>query len=159
MVFLFSPTNDPALEKSELKPGDILGTTSLPLLRAPLEFLGIHDSPHDVSTVVESDAASVRPATPTQALYPTPLTNPLPVSYLGSLTTNAYRSFASGTLIPSHIQCIDFALDATGWDATAIDAFSSTLTDFAAVFSSSKLDYGGCSLRPSKLMFLLGHSR
>ena len=46
-----------------------------------------------------------------------------------------------------HIRRIDFALDAAGWGPTALDALSTTLTTFADVFSSSKLDYGECSLR------------
>ena len=47
---------------------------------------------------------------------------------------------------PPHIRRIDLALDAAGWDPTALDALSTTLTTFADVFSS-KLDYGECSLR------------
>ena len=44
-----------------------------------------------------------------------------------------------------------FALDAAGWDPTAIGALSTTLTTYADVFSSSKLDYGECSLRPFEI--------
>ena len=46
---------------------------------------------------------------------------------------------------------MDFALDAAGWGPTALDALSTTLTIFADVFSSSKLDYGECSLRPFEI--------
>ena len=46
---------------------------------------------------------------------------------------------------------IDFALDAAGWDSPAIDALSETLAAYADVFSSSKMDYGECSLRPFKV--------
>ena len=49
--------------------------------------------------------------------------------------------------MPPHIRWIDFALDAAGWDPPAIDALSATLVAYADVFSSSKLDYGECSLR------------
>ena len=49
---------------------------------------------------------------------------------------------------PPPIRRIDFALDAAGWGPTALDALSTILTTFADVFSSSKLDYGECSLRP-----------
>ena len=49
------------------------------------------------------------------------------------------------------IHRIDFALDAAGWGPTALDALSTTLTTFADVFSSSKLDYGECSLRPFEI--------
>ena len=39
-------------------------------------------------------------------------------------------------------------MDAAGRDSPAIDALSATLVTYADVFSSSKLDYGECSLRP-----------
>ena len=50
-----------------------------------------------------------------------------------------------------HIRRIDFALDAAGWDPPVIDALSETLAAYADVFSSSKLNYGECSLRPFKM--------
>ena len=53
--------------------------------------------------------------------------------------------------MPPHIRWIDFALDAAGWDPPAIDALSATLVAYADVFSSSKLDYGECSLRPFEI--------
>ena len=49
------------------------------------------------------------------------------------------------------IRRIDFALDAAGWGPTALDALSTTLTTLADVFSSSKLDYGECPLRPFEI--------
>ena len=52
---------------------------------------------------------------------------------------------------PTHIGRIDFALDAAGWDPTALDALSTTLATFADVFSSCKLDYGECSLGPFEI--------
>ena len=60
------------------------------------------------------------------------------------------HSFACETLFPV-IRRINFELDATGWDSAAIDALSSTLTDFADVVSSSKLDDGECSLCPFEI--------
>ena len=53
--------------------------------------------------------------------------------------------------LPTNIGRIDFALDAAGWDPTALDALSTTLATFAYVFSSCKLDYGECSLRPFEI--------
>ena len=58
--------------------------------------------------------------------------------------------------VPLHIRRTDFALDAAGFDPTALDALSTTLTTFADVFSSSKLDYGECSLRPFGIKILPG---
>ena len=70
--------------------------------------------------------------------------------YTDSIAANANHFFAYGTLSPP-IRRIDFALDAAGWGPTALDALSTTLTTFADVFSSSKLDYGECSLRPLEI--------
>ena len=59
------------------------------------------------------------------------------------------------TVLP-HIRRIDIAPDAVGWDSCAIEALSATLADYADVFSSSKLDYGECSLRPFEIKVPLG---
>lgn len=45
---------------------------------------------------------------------------------------------------------IDFTLNATGWNSSAIDALSLIPTDVYA-FSSFKLDYGICFLRPLEM--------
>ena len=54
-------------------------------------------------------------------------------------------------MVLSHIRQIDFVLDAPGWEPSAIDALAATLTEYADLFSSSKLDYGACSLRPFEI--------
>ena len=71
--------------------------------------------------------------------------DPPPNFYTDPITANANIFFASGSL-PSPIRRIDFALDAAGWGSTVPDALSTTLTTFADVFSSTKLDCGECSL-------------
>ena len=60
-------------------------------------------------------------------------------------------SFRHWNIVPPHIRRTDFTLDAADWDPTALDALSTTLTTYADVFSSSKLDYGECSLRPFEI--------
>lgn len=52
--------------------------------------------------------------------------------------------------VPSRTRRIGFALDATGWNITAI-ALTSTLTDYAEISSSSKLDYRECFLCPFEI--------
>ena len=47
----------------ELKPRDILGTTSSPFLRVPLESLAVHDSPNDTPTAAKPDTAPTTPNT------------------------------------------------------------------------------------------------
>ena len=121
----------------ELKWGDILGTACSPLLRVPLEALAIQDADNPVPQPV------------TNSTNNTDSRDEPPADLLGRLEEGQLEAFLRlwGT-VPSHIRRIYFALDPSGWDATAIDALSSTLTEFADVFSSSKLDYGEYSLRP-----------
>ena len=76
---------------------------------------------------------------------------PPPNFYTDPITANANHFFASGTLSPPPIRRLDFALDSAGWGPTALDALSTTLTTFADVFSSSKLDYGQFSLCPFEI--------
>ena len=132
----------------ELKPGHVLGTASSPLLRVPLEALTLHDALADVSALAESPAT---PASQTALPHSTtldPPDEPLP-ELLHRLDRSQRESFLRlWNTVPPHICRIDFALDAAGCDPTALDALSTTLTTYADVFSSSKLDYGECFLRP-----------
>ena len=135
----------------ELEPGDVLGTASSPLLRVPLEALTLHDVPADVSVLAGS---STTPASQTALPHSTTLDPPdePPPELLHRLDHSQRESFLRlWNTVPPHIRRIDFALDAAGWDPTAVDALSITLTTYADVFSSSKLDYGECSLRPFEI--------
>ena len=135
----------------DLEPGDILGTASSPLLRVPLETLTPHNVPTDVSALAES------PTTPASQTAPS-LTTALdfpdepPPELLHRIDHNQRESFLRlWNTVPPHIRRIDFALDAAGWDSPIIDALSETLAAYADVFSSSKLNYGKCSLRPFEI--------
>ena len=135
----------------DLEPGDVLGTASSPLFRVPLEALTLYDVPADVSALAES---SITPASQTP---PPPNTTPdppddSPPELLHRLDHNQREFlFRLWNTVSPHIRRIDFALDAAGWDSTALDALSATLATYADVFSSSKLDYGECSLRPFEI--------
>ena len=83
----------------DLKPGDILGTASHPLLRVPLETLAPHDTQHDVTTIAESPLPW-RPPLPPQASRQMPLTILQPNSSIGSTMSNAIHSSASGIRYP-----------------------------------------------------------
>ena len=140
----------------ELEPGDVLGTASLPLLCVPLEALTLHDVTADVSALAESPAA---PASQTALPHSTTPDFPdEPPPELLHRPDHSQREyvFRLCNTVPSHIRRIDFALDAAGWDPTAVDALSTTLSTYADVFSSSKLDYGECSLRPFEIKVPLG---
>ena len=139
----------------DLKPGDISGTASHSLLRVPLETLAPHDTQHDVTTIAESTVTLAPPSTAANAM---PVASGAPPTKLLHRLDDVQReSFLSlWNMVPSHIHQIDFALDAPGWEPTAIDALAATLTEYADIFSSSKLDYGACSLRPFEIKVLRG---
>ena len=138
----------------DLEPCDILGTASSPLLRVSLEALSLHDALADVSALAESP-------TPPQPVPPPNITSDSPdeppPELLDRLDPSQRESFLRlWHTVPPHIRRIDFAPDAAGWDPAALDALSTTLTTYADVFSSSKLDYGECSLRPFEIKVSLG---
>ena len=135
----------------DLEPGDILGTASSPLLRVSLEALFLHDALADVSALAESPTPSFsQPVSPPNITSDSP--DEPPPELLARLDPSQRESFLRlWNTVPPHIRRIDFALDAAGWDPAALDALSTTLTTYADVFSSSKLDYGECSLRPFEI--------
>ena len=120
-----------------LEPGDILGTASAPLLRVPLEALTQHNELRDVTAVVETPATTTASNTSKQ-----PSTE-----LLYRLDDDQRESFLRlWSTAPHPIRQIYFPPDVPGWDP-GIDALSATLKEYADMFSSSKLDYGACSLR------------
>ena len=134
----------------DLEPGDISGTASAPLLRVPLEALAQHDAPVSVTTVAES-LSPATPLTETTNAIPDPPDKPSP-ELLQRLDDDQRTAFLRlWNTVPPHIRRIDFALDAPGWEPSATDALSATLEEYADIFSSSKLDYGACSLRPFEI--------
>ena len=138
----------PSTGYQELEPGDVLGTASLPLLRVPLEALTLHDVAADVSVLAELPTTPASQTALPHSSTPDPPDEP-PPELLDRLDHSQRESFLRlWNTVPPHIRRIDFALDAAGWDPTALDALSTTLTTYADVFSSSKLDYGECFLRP-----------
>ena len=140
----------------ELEPGDVLGTASSPLLRVPLEALTLHDVSVDVSALAESPTTPASQTALPHNTTPDPPDEP-PPELLHRLDHSQRESFFRlWNNVPSHIRRINFALDAAGWDPTALDALSTTLTTYAGVFSSSKLDNGECSLRPFETKVLPG---
>ena len=127
----------------------------------PLHALGIQEPDHVHATNVTQDTASSLAAslhTPHDSPSETP--EGPPSDLLGRLD-HAERTWFLRLWqhVPPHVRLINFALDAPGWDATAIDTLSSTLQRYADVFSSSKLDYGKCSVRPFEIKVPLAHSR
>ena len=117
----------------DLEPGDILGTASHPLLRVPLETLAPHDTQHEVTTIADSTVTLAPPSTATNATLdasgdpPTELLYRLDDAQRESLLCLWY-------MVPSHIRQIDFALDAPGWEHSAIATLAATLTKYMRTF-------------------------
>ena len=133
----------------DLEPGDILGTASSPFLLVPLEVLSLHDALAAVSALAESPT-SPQPGPPPHITSDSP--DAPPPELLDRLDSSQRKSFLRlWHTVPPRIRRIDFALDAAGWDPAALDALFTTLTTYADVFSSSKLGYGECSLRPFEI--------
>ena len=150
--FVFSGRQSiPLTGYQELEPGGVLDTASSPLLRVPLEDLTLHDVPADVSALAESPTTPASQTALPHSTTPDPPDEP-PPELLHRLDPSQRESFFRlWNTAPPHIRRIDFTLDAASWDPTALDALSATLTTYADVFSSSKLHYGVCSLRPFEI--------
>ena len=140
----------------DLEPGDILGTASSPLVRVSLEALSLHDALADVSALAESPTPpSTKPVLPPNITSDS--SDEPPPELLVRLDPSQRESLLRlRNTVPPHIRRINFALDAAGWDPAALDALSTTLTTYADVFSSSKLDYGECSQQPFEIKVLPG---
>ena len=135
----------------ELELGDVLGTASSPLLRVPLEALTLHDVPADVSALAESPTTPASQTALPHSTTPDPPDEPPPELLHRLYHSQRESFFRLWNTVPPHVRRIYFSLDAAGWDPTALDALSTTLTTYADIFSSSKLDYGECSLRPFEI--------
>ena len=135
----------------ELEPGDVLGTASSSLLCVSLKALTLYDVTSNVSVLAESPTAPSSQTALPHGTTPDPPDEP-PPELLHRLDYSQRETFFRlWNTAPPHIRRIDFALDAAGWDPTAIDTISTTLTTYADVFSSSKLDYVQCYLRPFEI--------
>ena len=110
----------------DLEQGDILGTISHPLQRVPLETLAPHDTQHEVTAIVKSPVTLAPPYTATNV---TPDASDDPQTELLHRFDDVQReSFLRlWNTAPPHIRQIDFALDAPGWEPSAIDALGATL--------------------------------
>ena len=116
----------------------------------PLEALAQHDASINVTPVAES-LSPATPLTETTNAKPDPPDAPSPERFQRLDDDQRTAFLRLWNTVPPHIRRIDFALDAPGWEPSAIDALSATLEEYADISSSSKLDYGACSLRPFEI--------
>ena len=119
-------------------------------MRVPLETLAQNNEQHDVTAVAES-LSPFTPSSPASNVAPN-TSEELSTELLHWLDDDQRGTFLRlWSTMPPHIRQIDFVLDAPGWDPSAIDALSATLTEYADIVYSSKLDYSVCSLRPLEI--------
>ena len=142
----------------DLEPRDILGTASHPLLRVPFKILEPHDTQHEVTAITEPTVTLTPPST---AANTTPDASVAPPAELLHRLDDAQReSFLSlWNMVPSHIRQIDFALDATGREPSAIDALAATLTEYADILPPPNSNTEHAPLDHLRSKFLTGHKR
>ena len=134
---------------TDLESCDLLGVAHAPLVRAPIAvFQSTNSAPAvspptnapEVAAISElSLAAAAATASPSPAL-------------LERLTPEQKVSFLwVWQRLPRHLREITFDLHSPEWTPAAIEELGDVLCEFPDVFSSSKTDFGSCSLMPFEI--------
>ena len=142
----------PLSGSTDLEPGDLLGTSSSPLVQVPLASLrhlppdpdvpNVH-ALHDNIPVANDDLPPTDP--PPESKSPSP-------QLLARLDTDQRSSFLRlWNRLPLHLRDVMFDLHGSGWSPSVIDDLGDVLCEFQDVFSTSKTDFGSCSLIPFKI--------
>ena len=137
---------------ADLEPGDLVGVTDAPLLRIPLGALQ-HPTqaagPH-LGQTSDSQVSAVASSTGADGIAPAvPPTSPTLMERLNPAQRSAFlRVWAR---LPPHLREIAFGLNDPGWDPPAIEQLGHVLCAFPVVFSTSKTDFGSCSLVPFEI--------
>ena len=137
---------------ADLEPGDLVGVADAPILRIPLGALQHsthaagphpgHTSDSQVSAVARStDAEEIAPAVPPPS--------PALMERLNPAQRSAFLRV--WVLLPPHLREIAFDLHDPGWDPPAIEQLGDVFCDFLDVFSTSKTEFGSCSLMPFEI--------
>ena len=114
----------------DLELGDILGTASALLLCVPLGEFVPHDAHNDVTLVIVSPMPSPAPSLATNA--PPDTLDEHPSELLRRFNDAQRKSIVHlWRAVPFHVRRIDFALDAPSWDPSAVEALSTTRTEYA----------------------------
>jgi len=164
----------PLTGHTDLEPGDLLGTSSSPLVQVPLSTI-VDPSPEPPPITIKPEACGVcvilcarRNFLPVALSLFT--TNDIPVArefppsadppppktpcsqLLARLDTDQRTSFLRlWDRLPLHLRDITFNLHGAGWSPSVIDDLADVLCEFPDVFATSKTDFGSCSLMPFKI--------
>ena len=140
----------------DLEPGDLLGTSLSPLVQVPLATLGhpFLDPPAPPPTPgvhALHDNIPVASENPPPVFPHDPPTAPCP-QLLARLDADQRTSFLNlWDRLPLHLRDIIFDLHGSGLSPSVIDSLGDILCEFPDVFSTSKTDFGSCSLMPFKI--------
>ncbi len=143
----------PLSGSTDLEPGDLLGTSSSPLVQVPLATLE-HPSldPTPIPDVhALHDNIPVANEGPPSADPPPPPKSPCPTLLARLDTDQRTRFLHLWDRLPLHLRDVMFDLHGSGWSPSVIDALGDVLCEYQDVFSSSKTDFGSCSLMPFKI--------
>ena len=171
----------PLAGTAKLEPGDLLGTSSCPLLRVPVASISHNDdnAPTTPGSLDEPHMIFPGPVTPPPAgVLPAPtcsdpfvhhlnethpLDGPVPSkpttansepspSLLDRFNADHRDSFLQvWHKLPAHLREVSFDFQGPGWDPHIITQLGNTLIEFPDVFSTSSTDFGWCSLLPFEI--------
>ena len=154
VIFVFDGHQTiPLPGSTDLELGDLLGTSLSPLVQVPLATLGYPSldppaPPRTPGVHALHDNIPVASENPPPADPHDPPTAPCP-QLLARLDANQRTSFLNlSDRLPPHLRDIIFDLHVSGWSPSVIDSLGDVLCEFPDVFSTSKTDFGSCSLMP-----------
>ena len=141
---------------TDLEPGDLLGTSSSPLTPLPRSALQDPSTEHpptpptsDVHALHDKIPVATDATSPTDAPSPPKTTCP---KLLECLDDSQRVSFLHiWDRLPLHLRHIKFDLHSSGGSPAVINALGDVRCEFPDVFSTSKTDFGSCSLIPFKI--------
>ena len=142
----------PLSVSTKLEPGDLLGTSFSPLIQISTSAIqDITTEPlltdihalHDNIPVVNDRTPQTEPPPPPKVPCPKLLER-----RNGDQRTSFLRLWDQ---LPLHLRNITFDPHGSGWSPSVIEDLGHVLCEFSDVFSTSKINFGSCSLIPFKI--------
>eukprot|EP00904_Undaria_pinnatifida_P011359 jgi/Undpi1/7353/HiC_scaffold_22.g09826.m1 len=142
----------PPSGSTKLEPGDLLGTSSSPLIKistSALQDTTTEPLPTDIHALHDIIPGATDGSPQTEP--PPPRKVPCP-KLVERLSGDQRTSFLPlWDQLPLHLRDIRFDLHGSGWSLSVIEDLGHVLCEFPDVFSTSKPDFGSCSLIPFKI--------
>ena len=137
---------------ADLEPADLVGVAHDPLLSVPLGALqhATHAAEPHPGQFADCQVSAVT-SSPDTGEAASVVTSPSP-ALLERLNPDHRPSFLRvWAQLPPHLRKIAFHLQDLGWTPPAIEQLGDVLCELPDVFSTSKTDFGSCSLMPSEI--------